>query len=60
MFCPYCGERLSEGDNFCTRCGKRLPQRVPPAVPAAQAQPAAEQQREPCSKGYNTQAAHLN
>lgn len=41
MFCPYCGERLSEGDNFCTRCGKRLPQRVSPAVPAAQAQPAA-------------------
>lgn len=41
MFCPYCGERLSEGDNFCTRCGKRLPQRVSPAVPAAQAQLAA-------------------
>lgn len=31
MFCPYCGQRLAETDNFCTRCGRRLP----PARPAA-------------------------
>lgn len=35
MYCPYCGERLSEGDNFCTRCGKRLPRPGAPSTSAS-------------------------
>ena len=25
MFCPYCGQRFDDKDNFCTRCGKPRP-----------------------------------
>lgn len=24
-FCPYCGARLGEGFEFCSKCGKRIP-----------------------------------
>ena len=23
-FCPYCGKKLDEGDNFCGKCGRRI------------------------------------
>lgn len=23
-FCPYCGTKLDEGDNYCRKCGKRV------------------------------------
>lgn len=23
-FCPYCGEKLDDEDNFCGKCGKRI------------------------------------
>lgn len=23
-FCPYCGQKLDAGDNFCGKCGRRI------------------------------------
>ncbi len=44
MFCPYCGQRFGERDNFCTRCGRPRPvlseRRAPGAGPAPSAVPA--------------------
>ena len=28
MFCPNCGNKLVEGAEFCSECGKRINQKV--------------------------------
>jgi hypothetical protein len=41
VFCPYCGHEAGENDNFCTQCGVRLADVLPPVGPPAAAEPVA-------------------
>lgn len=50
MFCPYCRQQLKDTDNYCTRCGRRLPELRPRAdapVPAQRPTPAPARQPAP-------------
>lgn len=41
MFCPYCGNSCAEAHKFCFRCGKALPDLIPPIpVSTEQSDPA--------------------
>lgn len=37
MYCNQCGNKLSEGDHFCSRCGKRVEHPAPWTAPASDA-----------------------
>lgn len=39
MFCPNCGAKLTEGANFCAKCGQKSTQRTLPTGDAEQPQP---------------------
>lgn len=39
MFCSHCGTQITEGANFCNKCGAKVGQAVAPASPAPAAKP---------------------
>ena len=39
MFCPYCGNQVSDTARFCSSCGSELPMLAQPAAAAAPQQP---------------------
>ncbi len=55
MFCPNCGAEITEGANFCAKCGHKVTH-PPPTEPAEQAQPTAPETEQQVEQPQQTKA----